>query len=144
MRVNTQHFFEIHVYVAQVDVGWTEKDAENQMDLIHAEIIGLVRAQNGHTNPNWLSLVFTDRTVEEGPLKIGATAYLHEMFPLLATVNDGVGRQHVREAIAAMLRGALSYNKFVYEHQVTDFQKNSPVIFVAGAGSDARGRTFRQ
>jgi hypothetical protein len=133
---------EIHVYVAQVDTGWTPKDAENQMDLIHSEIVGLVRAQAGHTNPDWLSLVFTDRTVEEGPLKIGAMVYLHEMFPLVATVNDGIGRQQVREAIAALLRGGLSYNKFVYEYQVTDFQKNSPVIFVAGAGSDARGGTF--
>ena len=142
MRVNTQHFFEIHVYVAQVDTGWTERDAENQMDLIHAEIIGLVRAQVGRLNPNWISLVFTDRTVEEGPLKIGSMAYLHEMFPLAATVNDGIGRQAVREALAALLRGGLTYNNFVYEYQVTDFQKNSPVIFIAGAGSDPRARTF--
>jgi len=137
-----QHDFEIHVYVAQVDVGWTPQQAEDQIDLIHDQIVGLVRLQFGRPNANWVSLTFSAKTLEEGPLKIGALPVLHEMFPLTATVNDGVGRQQVRTAIAAMLRGGLANNKYIYEYQIADFGKESPVIYVAGMGSDERSGTF--
>lgn len=138
MAANRFHF-EIHVWVVHSAPGWTEQDAENALDDIEGQIAGAIEA-NGANKPNWISLNWDGRSEANAVRVERGLVLLHEMIPVAAVVQRDKDRQSVREAIAALLTGAVTNAQAVYAYQVTDFSTASPIVYVASAGSERGGR----
>ncbi len=134
-------FLEIHHWVIQRATNWTEQDAENRMDALRAATRDMVRA-NQANQPRWLDLSFDGRTNEIAVLTEAGKVYLHIAYTLRAGVNKAESPQAVREALAALMQGALgnlAQGVYAYQKAVEDFGSESPVSYVASAGDDFSG-----